>query len=237
MNKGYAFGFLIVLLVLILGCYVAYTGFASNLDALRAEPTRPSSSTEVAAEVTFAPATPVLTATSVVTSAVPTPISGITVTLTAVGPPEGAEAPTATNPPETTPSEAQPSVPAETATPMPQPPTPVPVPEYEFRLAGPPTLDSSFPNCCYLFGIVRDAAGAGLEGVRVVAFNEWLALDPAVTKGGAEAGRYDIPIGFDAVTWDLILVDAAGNQISTKVSLPFDPAETNAYRIDWQRTY
>jgi hypothetical protein len=237
MNKGYAFGFLIVLLVLILGCYVAYTGFASNLDALRAEPTRPSSSTEVAAEITFAPATPVLTATAVITSAIPTPIAAITVTLTAVGPPEGTEVLTATTPPQAAPTEAQPSEPAETATPEPQPPTPVPVPAYEFRLAGPPALDSSFPNCCYLFGTVRDAAGTGLEGVRVVAFNEWVALDPAVTKGGAEAGRYDIPIGYDAVTWDLILVDAAGIQISTKVSLPFNPEETNAYRIDWQRTY
>jgi hypothetical protein len=235
MNKGYAFGFLVVLLVLVLGCYVAYTGFTSNLDALRAEPTRPSSSTEVAAEVTFAPATPALTATSVITPAIPTPVTGITVTLTAVGPPEGTEAPSATEPPEATPTEASPSEPAATATP--EVPTPVPVPEYEFRLAGPPAPDSSFPNCCYLFGTVRDAAGGGLEGARVVAFNEWVALDPAITTGGGEAGQYDIPIGYDAVTWDLILVDAAGNQISTKVTLPFDPEEANAYRIDWQRTY
>jgi hypothetical protein len=71
----------------------------------------------------------------------------------------------------------------------------------------------------------------------VVAFNEWIALDPAVTKGGAEAGQYDIPIGYDVVTWDLILVDAEGNQISTKVAIPFDPAVANAYRVDWQRTY
>lgn len=237
MNKGYAFGFLIVLLVLVLGCYVAYTGFTSNLDALRAEPTMPSARTEVAAEVTFSPATPALTATTVVTASIPTPVAGITATLTAVGPPASTEAPAATSPPEAAPTEAPPSAPADTITPEVQPPTPVPVPQYEFRLAGPPAPDSIFPNCCYLFGTVRDAAGGGLEGARVVAFNEWLALDPATTKGGAEAGQYDIPIGYDAVTWDLIIVDAQGNQISTKVSLPFDPAETNAYRIDWQRTH
>ena len=236
MNKGYSFGFLIVLLVLVLGCYVAYTGFVSNLDALRAEPTMPSSRTEVA-EVTFSPATPVLTATMVITASVPTPDLGITATLTAAVPPAGTKAPAATSPPEAAQTEQPPAQPTDTATPEVQPPTPIPVPEYEFRLAGPPAPDTSFPNCCYLFGMVRDAAGGGLEGARVVAFNEWIALDPAVSKGGAEAGQYDIVIGYDAVTWDLILVDAEGNQISTKVSLPFDPAETNAYRIDWQRTY
>ena len=98
-----------------------------------------------------------------------TPVAGITVTLTAVGPPEGTEAPKATKPPEVAPTKAPPSEPEQTATPEAQPPTPVPVPQYEFRLAGPSSPDSSFPNCCYLFGTVRDAAGEGLEGTRVVA--------------------------------------------------------------------
>lgn len=236
MNKGYAFGFLIVFLVLVLGCYVAYTGFMSSRDAQRAEPTMPSARTEVA-EVTFGPATPVLTATTVITASIPTPILGITATLTAAVLPAGTEAPAPTSPPEAAPTEPPPAQPTDTATPEVQPPTPVPVPQREFMLAGPPAPDASLPNCCYLVGSVRDAAGVGLEGVRVVAFNEWIALDPAVTKGGAEAGQYDIPIGYDVVTWDLILVDAEGNQISTKVAIPFDPAVANAYRVDWQRTY
>jgi hypothetical protein len=37
MNRGYAFGFLIVLLVAVLGLYVAFTGFVSSRDALRAQ--------------------------------------------------------------------------------------------------------------------------------------------------------------------------------------------------------
>ena len=41
MNKGYAFGFLLVLLVFALGMYVAYTGFTSSRAAVRAQPTLP----------------------------------------------------------------------------------------------------------------------------------------------------------------------------------------------------
>jgi hypothetical protein len=52
-----------------------------------------------------------------------------------------------------------------------------------------------------------------------------------------DLGKYDIPIGFDAITWYVTLIDAAGNQISTQVQIPFDPNTANAYRVDWQRTY
>jgi len=113
----------------------------------------------------------------------------------------------------------------------------VPAPAYQFRLAGPPAADPSYQNCCYIFGTVRDAAGSGLEGVQVQAFNEWNTLQPAVTKGGAEAGQYNIPIGRDLVTWYIVVVDAGGNQISSQVQIQFDPNVANGHRVDWQRTY
>jgi hypothetical protein len=235
MNKGYAFGFLIVLLVVVLGLYVALTGFMSSREALRTEsaslPT--SSGLEQATNTPTRPA-PTPTATILV---IPTPVPGITATLTAVMPTEVIESPPPTEPPPP-PTERPPARPTDTATPLVSPPTPVPpAPSYQFRLAGPPTADPNYPICCYIRGTVRDAAGNGLEGIQVQAYNEWNTLPPAVTKGGAEAGVYDIPIGRDVVTWYVIVLDGAGNQISSQVQIQYDPDAASAYRVDWRRSY
>jgi hypothetical protein len=71
----------------------------------------------------------------------------------------------------------------------------------------------------------------------VQAFNEWQSLPPAATKGGGEAGQYNIPIGRDKVTWYVVIVDPAGNTISTQSPVAFDPDLANGFRVDWQRTY
>jgi hypothetical protein len=235
MSKGYAFGFLIVLLVLVLGFYVAFTGFMSSRDALRAQPTSPSVTNAV--QVTRAPTSPAPTATATLII-IPTPVSGITATLTAVVSTGSTEPPPApTSPPAENPPTQPPVEDTDTPSPVVQPPTATPAPLYQFRLAGPPSSDPNYPSCCYLFGTVRDAAGNGLEGVQVQAFNEWNTLPPATTKGGGEAGQYNIPIGQDAVTWNLVILDAAGNRISTQVPVQFDGNVTNGYRVDWQRSY
>ncbi len=67
--------------------------------------------------------------------------------------------------------------------------------------------------------------------------NEWNPPIVAITKGGAELGNYDIPINTSVVNWEIALVDAAGNQISTKVQIQFDANAVNGHRVDWQRTY
>jgi hypothetical protein len=237
MNKGYAFGFLIVLLVVGLGFYVAYTGFTASREALRAQPTSPSSTKVV--QVPRNPTSPAATATEAIMT-IPTPAPGTTATLTAVVSVDDATevpAPVPTNPPESEPPTALPLEQPETSTPVVQPPTATPAPIYQFRLAGPPSPASDSPGGYYLLGTVRDAAGNGLEGVQVQAFNEWITLPPAATKGGAEAGRYNIPIGNDPVTWNIVIVDAGGNRISTQAPVQFDPNVANAYRVDWQRTY
>lgn len=110
-------------------------------------------------------------------------------------------------------------------------------PAQPYRLAGPPAADPDYPICCYIYGTVRDAAGNGLEGVSVQVANEWNPPIVAVTKGGGEVGKYDIPINAVVVDWEIALVDAAGNLISTKVQIQFDANSTNGYRVDWQRTY
>jgi len=244
MNKGYAFGFLIVLLVVVLGLYVAFTGFMSSREALRAQatspaPTEPVQTTEVvqATELPDEP-TPTPTGASLV---LPTPLPGITVTLTAAVLPDETEAPpetASTEPPPPSPTSPPPAQPTDTPPSLVQPPTVAPPsPEYQFRLGGPPGGDPAYPNCCYIFGTVRNAAGSPLEGVAVKAFNEWNDLPPAITKGGGEAGQYNIPIGHDAVTWYVVVVDATGTPISTQVPVNFDLDAAGGYRVDWQRTY
>lgn len=236
MNRGYAFGFFLILLVVVLGMYVAITGFMSSRDTT--QPQAPDDSSGSVAQASDTPAPPAASPSPTI-FLLPTPVPGITATLTAVALPsvtEPAPPAEATQPPPPTATEPPAELPTDTPAPS-QPPTPAPVPAYQFRLAGPAFPDPNFPNCCYIFGTVRDAAGNGLEGVRVQASNEWNSLPPAVTKSGAEAGKYDITIGSDPVTWYLMVVDANGNQISTQVQVQFDPAVANGYRVDWQRTY
>lgn len=239
MNKGYAFGFLIVLLVIVLGLYVAFTSFMSSREALRAQSASSGSSGEVEATSTPTRVAPTPTETAFV---IPTPMPGITATLTAVALSVVTEPPPATEPPPPAVTEepaTQPPapLPTDTAAPVLQPPTPVPAPAYQFRLGGPPAADANYQICCYIFGTVRDAAGNGLEGVQVQAFNEWNTLPPATTKGGGEAGRYDIPIGRDLVAWYVMVLDPGGNQISSQVQIQFDPNVANGYRVDWERSY
>jgi hypothetical protein len=241
MNKGYAFGFLIVLLVLILGLYVAFTGFMSSREALRAQPVA-QPATE-AGETDVAPPSPSPTPRPTILT-IPTPVPGETVTLTVATvaivvetpAPAGSPAVQSTEPPAVQPTDppaAQPTATAGSAAPA----TPGSVPAYQFRLAGPASPDSSYPICCYLFGTVRDAGGVPLEGVQVQAFNEWQSLPPAATKGGGEAGQYNIPIGRDKVIWYVVVVDASGTSISTQSPVAYDPDVAHGYRVDWQRTY
>lgn len=242
MNRGYAFGFLLVLLIVILGLYVAFTGFMASRDAQRAQ-----SGPEPASPVAEAPATAQSSDPSPAPEptllTLPTPVPGLTATLTAMAvlPTEDAEPAEPTAPPVTEPAPVLPTdTPArQTDTPAPQvePPTPVPVPAYQFRLAGPPAPDPDYPACCYIYGTIRDAAGNGLEGARVQASTMWTSPVVTASKGGVDLGKYDIPIGRDAVTWTIFLVDAAGNQISSQVQIQFNPDAANAYRVDWVRTY
>ena len=262
MNKGYAFGFLLILLVLILGFYVAYTGFVSGRETLRAQ--RPPESDAQGAGATGVPsASPFLEITPA-QSLTPTGspdhpqvlTRGITTTLTitpgaappnqptelpAVPPTQPPSAPAAqstnTVAPLTQPASTPTAPASDGGTPPAQPPTPVAAPAHQFRLAGPPAPNPDYPICCYIYGTVQDAAGNGLEGVSVQASNEWNPPIVAPTKGGSEIGEYNIPINPAVVNWEIALVDAAGNQISTKVQIQFDANAENGHRVDWQRTY
>ena len=227
MGKGYAFGFLIVVLIVLLGLYVAFTGFMSTREALRAQATPvPTGQVAQAARVgTQDAATPTATV-----MALPDFIPLITDTVT-VAP---------TLPPTTEPSATpKPARPSSTPRPTTRPakvPTATPVEVLQFRLLS-TQPDPSRPGCCYVFGTIRDAKGNPLEGVLIRASNQWTTLSPATSKGGAEIGQYDIPISQDKVTWYVILVDAAGSQISSQAVVNFDASVAGWYRVDWERTY
>jgi hypothetical protein len=243
MNRGYAFGFLLVLLVVILGLYVALTSFEASREVARARPTavRTASLTQVTAPAPSA--TPAADEGPSVTAGLPltatvspllTPTLEVAPTLIVAEPTLAVEAPAAT--PTTGPATA-PAQPVDTPeAPLP-PPAPAEVPGYDFRLAGPHAASPAYPNCCYIYGTVRDAAGNGLEGIRVEAANEWTPPFAAVTKGGSELGQYDIPIDTKIAKWYIKLVDATGNQISSEVQIQFDGSGANGYRVDWQRTH
>lgn len=244
MNKGYAFGFLIILLIVILGVYVAFTGFTASREAQQVqagpEPATPEAQAPVAAP-TIELAVETSSSPSPTVMALPTPVPGLTATLTAMAMPTGEPSGGETQPAEPTeppPTEPPPAVaPTDTLAPQQtEPPTPVSVPAYQFRLAGPPAPDSNYPRC-YIYGTVRDAAANGLEGVRVQASTTWIAPMVAVSKGGVDLGKYDILINCDALTWTVFLIDAEGNQISSQVEIPFNPDAANAYRVDWVRSY
>jgi len=226
MSKGYAFGFLIVLLIVLLGLYVAFTGFMSARETMRAQ-------------ATAAPTGQVAQATRAATQAAPTPsatimtlpdfIPLITDTVTA------APTLTPTTEPSATPKPAKPaSTPRPTTRPV-QAPAATPVPAFQFRVLS-TRPDSSRSSCCYIFGAVRDAGGNPLEGILVKASNQW-DTQSAVTKGGAEKGWYDIPIYLDKGTYTVTLIDAAGNQISSQAVVNFDRSVAGWFQVDWQRTY
>lgn len=228
MNRGYAIGFLIVLLIALVGMYVAVTGFQSARQAYlaqaSAQPTeRPEQATRLP---TRTPTPPGATATAIITASAE---------VTATMPPAAAATEDASAPAEP----AETDLPADTATPEPTaPPLPTapPQPAFQFRVfASRP--DPERGGCCYIFGTVRDAGGNMLEGVRVAISNQWNAPVTAVTKGGPDLGNYDFPIGSDKITWYVSIVDAGGNRISTEAVVPFDPTVAGQYRVEWQRTY
>jgi len=234
MNKGYSLGFLIVLLVVVLGLYVAITGFMSSREAHRAQSAAAASTQAAQPSRTPTRLVPTPTETAII---IPSPVTGLSATMTAMAATGATDPAPPTEPPAPPPTEAPPVRPSDTPAAVVQPPTPVPAPSYQFRLAGPPAADPSYQLCCYVFGTVKDSAGNGLEGVLVQAFNEWSTFPPALTKGGGELGKYDIPIGRELVTWYVMIVDQAGTQISPQVQIQWNPDEANGFRIDWQRTY
>ncbi|MBN1136999.1 MAG: hypothetical protein JXM73_10455 [Anaerolineae bacterium] len=226
MSKGYAVGFLLVLLIVLLGLYVAFTGFMSTREALRAQ-------------ATPAPTGQVGQATRAATRAAPTPTATIMALPNGIPMITDTVTPAPTLPPTAEPSATpKPSKPTSTPRPTVPPvkvPTATPVETFQFRVLS-TQPDNSLAGCCYIYGTIRDAKGNLLEGVLIQASNQW-DTKSATTKGGTETGWYDILIYLDKGTYIVTLVDAAGNQLSSQAVVNFDRSVAGWYRVDWQRTY
>ncbi|HNS52848.1 MAG TPA: hypothetical protein PKO09_16910 [Anaerolineae bacterium] len=225
MNKGmgYALGFLLVLLVVALGFYVAYTSFQSSRAALLFEPTVvPRTSTPTRLPTTAPISTPI-----------PSPSATLTVTL-----PVTPTAVTSATPHGQAEATAVLAEPDPSLTPAPPTATVPSASSFAFRLAGPPAPEHT-GDCCYIRGTVRDAAGNGLQDIVLQMTDDWGNLYSATTKAGSEAGLYDFPLSLrqQAFTYRLKIVDAQGAVISTQVEVTFDPAVAPSYRVDWKRSY
>ena len=89
-----------------------------------------------------------------------------------------------------------------------------------------------------IYGWVRDAHDENLEGVRVRVSDQWGNVAEAISKGGSEAGYYDVVRGMETVTWWVVVIDGAGNPLSPVVTI--EPVQGTAscwYQLDWRRTY
>ncbi len=103
--------------------------------------------------------------------------------------------------------------------------------------AGPVHSECGRP-AALIYGWVRDAQGDNLEGVRVRVSDQWGNVAEAISKGGNEAGYYDVVRGMETVTWWVVVVDGAGNPLSPVVTIePIQEAAACWYQLDWQRTY
>lgn len=167
-------------------------------------------------------------------------------------PPEPTATPTATPSPSSTPwpatatplpATAVPAPPSATAMPAPAPtrtsPPPAPAPSpHRFLPAGPAQADLSHlcPGCgrapAFIVGRVVDAAGNPLPGVRLVCYNEWHRYPVVASKGG---GEYDFNISQAETTWYVVVVDEADQPVSPEAAVPFNPAESCRYILNWQQ--
>ena len=129
-----------------------------------------------------------------------------------------------------------------TLTETPSGPTPTPAPPtppggYQYMPDGPVRSECDrLSNLIY--GWVRDAHDEKLEGVRVKISDQWGNVAEAISKGGNEAGYYDMVRGIEIVTWWVVVVDGEGNPLSPVITI--EPAEGAGgcwYQLDWQRTY
>ena len=222
-RKYHAIAFLVVLAIVCLGAYVAVNAILSAgriplISLATSTPTRliiPSGDQ-----------------TTVVAGSIPTD--------TPVVPPTPA-VPTATPVlPTPTPAPATPTLPVAatpTSTEMPGEPTPIPPGEYQYMPDGPVRSECG-RSSALIYGWVRDAQDENLEGVRIRVSDQWDNIAEAISKGGNEAGYYDIVRGMETVTWWLVVVDEAGNPLSPVVTIePAQGAASCWYQLDWQRTY
>lgn len=253
MSKVSAIAFVAVLIFVVVAGYLIYTNIRDDLQGPETVTPRVEQSPTVVVVVEEITDTPVLptetplpvgTATlepsATVTEVIPTttlsptsPPAGPTIQvvtptkLPTVTPRPGTETPT------TTESASPTAVPTSTATPSSQ---------YTFHLDGGVVHD--FETSCvaqYIRGMVWNKAGDPLEGVRFKAYDLWGNEVVTTSKGGAEAGKWDIVLGGTENIWKVVLLDAAGIEISPVAVVPHHQEDefkdACIHIVNWRRVW
>lgn len=229
-SKYHAIAFLVVLAIVCLGAYVAVDAILSGgrtplISLATPTPTRltipGSDQTMGAPGSSMATDTPVIPPTPAVPTATPVLPTPTSVPATPI------PVPVATTP---TPTEAS-SEPTST----PAPPTPPGGHQY---MPDGPVRSECGRFSALIYGRVRDAHDENLEGVRVRVSDQWGNVAEAISKGGNETGYYDVVRGMETVTWEVVVVDGAGNPLSPVVTIePVQGADSCWYQLNWRRTY
>lgn len=121
-----------------------------------------------------------------------------------------------------------------TATPAPPTPTPTAQAAYPFVPAGPVRHTSGDCPGPSIRGVVRDAAGNGLAGVRLWRYDQWGNQQTVESKSAAgEVGQYDFPLGDTPNVHYVQVVDAGGVPISPRVEVPHRQGEAGDNACHW----
>lgn len=187
----------------------------------------PIAGTSIAPRATDGPVIvePVVTPTLVLTSSV---------TLSSATPDQAVEAPT--------PAEQEVAGATAIATPTLPPSTPLPTPVpvdsgFQFVAAGPVRHGNLDCPGASIRGVVRDASGVPLRGVRLWRYDQWGNEQVVESKiADVDAGQYDFPLGDTPNAHYIQIIDAGGIIMSPVIEIQHrqgDAPDAACHWVDW----
>jgi len=127
-----------------------------------------------------------------------------------------------------------------TATPAPPPPTPTALPvdaAYQFVAAGPVRNGNDDCPGASIRGVVRDAGGTPMRGVRLWRYDQWGNEQVVESKtADVDAGQYDFPLGDTPNAHYIQVIDAGGVIISPVIEIQHrqgDAPDAACHWMDW----
>ncbi len=124
------------------------------------------------------------------------------------------------------------------ATSPPPPEATVPSGDYMFIQDGDARPDAS-QGCGTIYGLVRDADGSPLEGIRIWIDSEWTEPQVVETKGSIDGYRYNAIVSSDpGIVYSVVVVDEGGQPISPVAQVIRAEGEvTCRFEVNWRRTF
>lgn len=253
MNKVSAAAFFLVLVFIFVAGYLVFTNIQGELQSARLILPReeeeegelvPTLVTEPSADVTH---TPIPSPTTVDPETPTTEPVVKTVVAVDIQPTIHVRTPTPTPTLEPTPTQSWlPSTsptPEQAGTVVPgSTPSPTLSGRYSFHLDGGVVHDLDSP-CTgqYIRGMVRDRQGQPLEGIRIRAYDLWGNEAFTRSKGGPDAGKWDVVLGSTENIWHVVILNDAGDEISPVAVVPHHQEgpfkDACAHNVDWRRSW